>query len=80
MRALLLLPVRWRLRCLFVLRLTQDRMSKIREPYQHDEYAAYLGECRCKWCRPIERDPEEIWDERREERDDALEWGGVDKL
>ncbi len=52
-------------------------MSAIpRENIPHDEYAAYSGECRCRWC---VRDPEDVLDERKEERDDAAEWGGVDK-
>jgi hypothetical protein len=46
----------------------------------HDEYAAYLGECECNRCREVDAfeqaenmDPPDLY----EERDEALEWGGI---
>lgn len=41
----------------------------------HDEYAAWCGECRCRFCQPVPIIPDEP-DEP--DPDEALEWGGVD--
>lgn len=50
-------------------------MSRIRY-YEHDDYAAWSGECRCNSCQPVPViDPEP---EDSDERNEALEWGGVD--
>ena len=42
--------------------------------YVHDDYAAWLGECRCRHCQPAPVYPET---DDQDERDDALEWSGV---
>jgi hypothetical protein len=48
-------------------------MSRIRF-IEHDEYAAWCGDCRCSHCRPFKvSDPEPD-----DERDDAIEWAGVE--
>jgi hypothetical protein len=43
--------------------------------YEHDEYAAWEGACRCAYCKPVPVDPDP---DDNDERDEALEWGGVD--
>lgn len=40
----------------------------------HDEYAAWMGECQCPQCQPAPTQEEDD----DQERDEALEWGGVD--
>lgn len=42
--------------------------------YDHDEYAAYIGECLCISCHPVVRDT----DDEDERRNEALEFGGVE--
>ena len=44
--------------------------------WEHDEYAAYLGECECKRCCWVS----ETIEEGDEERCEDLEWSGVDNL
>lgn len=48
-------------------------MSRITH-IEHDEYAAWEGECRCRSCQPVPTQE----DDDQDERDEALEWGGVD--
>jgi hypothetical protein len=40
----------------------------------HDEYAAWMGQCNCPACHPMPTQE----DDDRDERDEALEWHGVD--
>lgn len=43
----------------------------------HDPYAAWLGQCECRHCKPAPVYPET---DDNLERDDAVEWGGVDPI
>jgi hypothetical protein len=43
----------------------------------HDPYAAWLGQCECRHCKPAPVYPET---DDALERDDALEWGGVSPI
>ena len=62
-------------------RLSGDRRESVgfmtpRWLWEHDEYAAYLGECECWRCF---RAPEPVESEESEQ-DEEINWGGVDNL